>query len=383
MTRVLESLVANEFPLAPEPLYLNHAAVAPWPRRTAEAVQAFAAENMRQGARGYPRWLATESHLREQLRRLLNAPSADDIALLKNTSEALSVVAHGLDWAAGDNVVISDQEFPSNRVVWESLQPQGVEVRQVSLAGPAPEDALVDACDRRTRLLSISSVQYASGLRMDLERLGEHCRHHKILFCVDAIQSIGALPMDVRATDADFVMADGHKWMMGPEGVAVFYCRAELRPSLTLRQYGWHMVQAHGDYDRKDWIPAASARRFECGSPNMLGIHALSASLSLLLEVGMEAVSRHLVRNASQLVDLLQSLADTELVTPREEARRAGIVSFRRKGVDPAALFRHLGGRGVVCALRGGAIRFSPHFYTPEETLTRAVGYVREFRPEP
>jgi cysteine desulfurase/selenocysteine lyase len=382
MTRALHSLLSHEFPLAPDLLYLNHAAVAPWPRRTAEAVQAFAAENMRQGARDYPRWLATESRLREQLRRLLNAASGDDIALLKNTSEALSVVAHGLDWGSGDNVVISDQEFPSNRVVWESLEPQGVEVRQVSLAGPTPENALAGACDRRTRLLSISSVQYASGLRMNLERLGEHCRHHKILFCVDAIQSIGALPMDVRAIDADFVMADGHKWMLGPEGVAVFYCRAELRPSLALRQYGWHMVQDHGDYDRKDWAPAASSRRFECGSPNMLGIHALSASLSLLLEVGMETVSRYLVGNASQLIDLLRSLDDAELVTPKEEARRAGIVSFRRRGVDPAALFRHLTVKGVVCALRGGAIRFSPHFHTPEETLARAVGYVREFRSE-
>lgn len=208
-----------EFPQEPGLIYLNHAAVAPWPARTAEAVRRFAEENLRVGALHYPRWLETERSLRESLRALLNAASTDDIALLKNTSEALSVVAHGLDWRPGDVVITARQEFPSNRVVWESLREQGVEVRLADLAeADTPEEALIALADERTRLLSISSVQYGTGLRMNLARLGRFCREHGILFCVDAIQSLGGLRMDVQAIQADFVMADGHKWMLGPEG---------------------------------------------------------------------------------------------------------------------------------------------------------------------
>ncbi len=363
----------HEFRLADDICYLNHAAVAPWPQRTVDAVQRFAAENGRVGSQHYERWLETEQQLREQLRQLLNAGSSDEIALLKNTSEALSVVAHGLDWHAGDEIVISDQEFPSNRIVWESLAPLGIKVVQVDMgSASSPEQALVAALTSKTRLLSVSSVQYASGLVLDLQLLGAECRRRGVVFCVDAIQSIGVKPFDVQACQADFVMADGHKWMLGPEGLAVFYCRREWIPRLTLRQFGWHMVEAVGDYDRKDWRPAASARRFECGSPNMLGVHALHASLSLLLEVGVDQISHLVSSKVSYLIDIL-NIKSAEIVSPTEPARRAGIVTFRVPEVASDALFRHLQAHGVICAFRGGGIRFSPHFYTPRSVLERAV----------
>lgn len=369
----------TEFPLAPGMIYLNHAAVAPWPRRTAEAVRRFADENMRLGARHYPRWLKTEADLREQCRDLMNAASADDIALLKNTSEALSVVAHGLNWRAGDNVVISDQEFPSNRIVWQSLHRCGVETRRADLTrGPTPEQSLADRIDERTRLLAISSVQYASGLRLDLDWLGAHCRGRGVLFCVDAIQSLGALPLDVQACGADFVMADGHKWLLGPEGCAVFYVRPQLRERLRLRQYGWHMVEDHLDFARLDWQPAASARRFECGSPNMLGIHALSASLDLLAEVGGDEVARRVLSNSAYLIEALGALPGIEILTPREPGRHAGIVSFCSTRIDPAELHRSLLAREVICAQRGSGVRFSPHFHTPRAQLEAAVATVEE-----
>lgn len=370
---------SGEFPLDPDLIYLNHAAVSPWPRRTAEAVKRFAEENLHQGGRDYPRWLETETRLREQCRSLLNAPSADDIALLKNTSEALSVVAHGLTWRAGDNVVISDQEFPSNRIVWQSLQDQGVETRCVDLSrGASPEQAL-DACmDDHTRLLAISSVQYASGLRLDLAQLGARCRARGVLFCIDAIQSLGALPLDVQACGADFAMADGHKWLLGPEGCAVFYVRAEAGDRLRLRQYGWHMVEHPLDFSRHDWQAAASARRFECGSPNMLGIHALSASLALLAEVGMETVAVRVLENSAWLMEALSQLPGIEILTPRQPGRYAGIVSFRHRRIDAADLHPHLLVRNVVCAQRGGGVRFSPHFYTTEAQLAAAVTAVAE-----
>jgi cysteine desulfurase / selenocysteine lyase len=368
-----------EFQLADEIVHLNHAGVAPWPRRTIEAIARFAGDNMRFGTRYYSRWLETEAGLRAQLRQLINAESADDIALLKNTSEALSMVAYGIDWRAGDNVVTSRQEFPSNRIVWESLrEPFGVEARLADLpAGESPEDALLACVDERTRLLSISSVQYASGLRMDLNRLGAACRAREILFCVDAIQSLGAEPFDVQACGADFVMADGHKWMLGPEGVALFYCRAARRETLKLTQFGWHMVQHHNDYERMDWRPARDARRFECGSPNNMGIHALSASLSLLLEQGLEAVQHGISDKLAYLDERLTAMG-FEVLTPRAAGRRAGIITFRDPHRETGSLYEALQAADVLCAKRGGGIRFSPHFYTPQARLDRALAVLEQ-----
>jgi selenocysteine lyase/cysteine desulfurase len=318
-----------------------------------------------------------ELQLRECLRKLINAPSADDIALLKNTSEALSVVAYGLQWKPGDNIVTSIEEFPSNRIVWESLASQGVELRLADLqSAETPEDALFNLVDNNTKLLTISSVQYASGLRMDLKRLGSFCRDNDILFCIDAIQSIGAVQFDVQAIHADFVMADGHKWMCGPEGLAVFYCREDLRERLKLYQYGWHMVREMGNYDCTDWKTAPSARRFECGSPNMLGIYALEASLSLLHEIGMETIERKLLENTSHLVDIIANENSLEVLSSTENGRYAGITTFAHKQIDTSSMHQYLMEHGVICAQRGGGIRFSPHFYNTFEQLERAIQLV-------
>lgn len=373
---------SDEFPLKTGLRYLNHAAVAPWPKRAADAVAAFAQENIHVGARDYPQWLNIEKRLRERLMRLLNAQTTGDIALVKNTSEALSFVAFGLDWRAGDQVVISDQEFPSNRVVWEALKPRGVEVIQVSLDGSDPEGDLLAACTSRTRLLSISAVQYASGLRMNLERLGAGCRQRGVLFCIDAIQQLGALPFDVQAYDCAFAMADGHKWMLGPEGLGVFYCRAAEREQLALQEYGWHMLENAGNYDLAEWQPARSARRFECGSPNMLGAVALEASLGLLEAVGMEKVGALIEERVQQLQDGLARLPAASLHSPQDPTRRAGILTFSLSGWDNARLLESLREEQVVCIQRGAGIRFSPHFYTPtaviEETLALIANLARE-----
>ena len=371
------SSLTDEFPLIEGLRYLNHAAVAPWPRRAAQAVSAFAQQNMTVGARDYPLWLKTEQLLRERLKQLLNARSSGDIALLKNTSEALSMVAFGLDWKPGDQVVISDEEFPSNRVVWEALQPQGVEVIQVSLRGTDPEAALLAACGPRTRLMSISAVQYASGLRLDLPRLGEGCEQRGVLLCIDAIQQIGALPFDVQQSRCAFAMADGHKWMLGPEGLAVFYCRSDLREALQLHEFGWHMLEHAGDYERSEWEPARSARRFECGSPNMLGAMGLEASLSLLEEIGMDQVGNALEERVAHLSAELMAIPGARLLSPSDPARRAGIVTFALDGWNNAELFERLKAEQIVCALRGGGVRLSPHFYTPPAIIEQALAVIR------
>ena len=366
--------IQSEFYLDSEVYYFNHAAVSPWPKRTATAVRHFADENVRFGATRYCDWLETELRLKEQFCRLLNISETTDIALLKNTSEALSVVASGLAWQPMDNVVSTAQEFPSNRIVWEAQARHGVSLRQVDVTqSEDPESILINACDDNTRVLAVSSVQYDTGLKLNLSKLGTFCTDNSIYFCVDAIQSICAHPIDIKEINADFIMADAHKWMCGPEGVALFYCRPEIREQLQLYQFGWHMAEHGTDYTRKDWLPAHSARRFECGSPNMLGIHALSASLSLFEEIGMDAISNNLSRNISYIIDKLNKLDNITLISPNKKERRAGIVTCRFDTIDNETIYAKLLENNIICAKRAGGIRFSPHFYTPQKTIDKLV----------
>lgn len=372
--------LSTEFNLDDNVIYLNHAAVAPWPVRTEKAVNAFCRENVTIGSKKYAHWLTVENRLKNQLAQLINAPSVDEIALVKNTSEALSFVAYGLDWATGDKVVTSDEEFPSNMIPWESLANQGVQVNKVHLKdADDPTAALISQLDDQTKLLTISSVQYASGLRVDLERLGHACQDKGILFCIDAIQSIGAFPVDVQKYNADFMMADGHKWMLGPEGLGVFYCRQSAINKLKLTQYGWHMVEEMGNYDNPEWTTASSARRFECGSPNMLSIHALSASISLLLDIGMDTVSREVIKRGQYVIEKVLQNPSLELLTnPDNEGNN--IIVFKSKNGSTDSLFDDLTARQVVCAKRGGGIRFSPHFYTPFEVIDRAFALIEQYQ---
>lgn len=371
---LMNTMKHPEFPLTDDLIYLNHAAVAPWPKRTSAAVIAFAEQNSRYGSHFYLDWLDKENGLRSQLQTLLNAPSADDIALVKNTSEALSFVAYGLPWQHGDNIVSSNEEFPSNRLPWQSLADQGVEFRQADLhSANTPEDALFALVDDQTRLLTISSIQFASGLRMDLAKIGKFCQRRGILFCIDAIQSLGAVEFDVQAYQADFVMADGHKWLFGPEGLGVFYSTPKARERLKLTQYGWHMMKDTHNYENKAWEIHPGARRFECGSPNMLGIHALSASLSLLLEIGMASIEAQVLEKSAYLMESIDNNDQLVLLSAKQQRLKSGIVVFKHRSLANEVLYKTLQDNGVVCALRGGGIRFSPHFYNTLTEIDRAL----------
>jgi len=370
----------NYFQLDDSIVYLNHAAVAPWPVATATAIKNFADENSQRGAQHYPRWMVIEAELREKLKQLINADSVADIALLKSTSEGLSFIAHGLSWSAGDNIVIPAEEFPSNRIVWQSLQHLGVEIRPVPITESAnPEQDLIHAIDKNTRLLSCSSVQFARGLRLDLEPIGHACRQQQVLFCVDAIQSLGVFAFDVEAVQADFVVADGHKWMLGPEGLALFYCRDSAREQLQLHEFGWHMVENAHDFEQSDWSPAATAVRFECGSPNSLGTIGLNASLGVLLEVGIAQVTAQVLGNTEQLTKALQNMKNVRLLSPQTPSRQSGIVTFSKEDVETDAMYKYLMQSGVICAPRGGGLRLSPHFYTSAEKIDRALQLIHAY----
>lgn len=370
------------FQLEKNIIHLNHAAVAPWPLVTRDAVIEFANENGAIGSQNYALWMQTEQQLKQKLKQLINAQSTDEIAILKNTSEGLSLIAQGLSFNAGDNIVIPAEEFPSNKVVWQALQTQGVELRQVSVQDiDEPEQALIDAMDEDTRLLSCSSVQYARGLRLDLNIIGQACEQNDTLFCVDAIQSLGAISFDAQACHADFVVADGHKWMCGPEGTALFYCRKEVQELLQLRQFGWHMLKDAFDFSHQhnSLEIAESAQRFESGSPNMMGIAALNASLGLLLDIGIEKIQGKVIENANYLIDQLILSPEITILSPTQQGRYAGIVTFQKQHVDNIKLYEHLQAKNVICAYRGEGIRFSPHFYTEPHLMHKALSIVHDF----
>ncbi len=326
-TRVIP---VEEFPILKHGFYANHAAIAPWPRAAANAVAEFALENADFGAEKYSRWLLRESQLRKSLAGMINASSADDIALLKNTTEGICTVANGVDWRKGDNLVLPAHEFPSNRLPWLALERHGVEVREVDIRATAePEKALLERIDGRTRLLSVSAVQWTDGLRLKLETLGQYCRQNNVLFFVDAIQQLGALQMDVEACAIDFLAADGHKWLLAPEGIAVFYCRDNCREQLRLNQLGWHMVDEPYQFNREQWQASKTAIRFEAGSPNILGQVAMYASLGVLEDFGMPAVEDLITANSRILSAALADMPGVELLRPFDRQRVSGIVSFR------------------------------------------------------
>jgi len=375
-----DTLLQQPFQLDENIIHLNHAAVGPWPMATRDTLYQFAEENVRLGSQRYANWIETEALLRSQLKQLINADSTDEIAILKNTSEGLSVIAQGINWSAGDNIIIPAGEFPSNRIVWQALAEQGVETRLINIDDTdCAEKHLIAAMDANTKLVSCSSVQYASGLMLDLAIVGKACREHNSLFCVDAIQSLGAIQFDVNAVQADFVVADGHKWLCAPEGTALFYCRQNVMSQLQLKQHGWRMVDNPLDFKQTDWQPAKTAQRFECGSPNMMGIAALSCSLGLLLDIGLEKVETQVLTNTQYLFEQLSTLENIEILTNQTTGKYAGIVTFQRTDVDNERLYEYLQNNGVICALRGG-IRFSPHFHTSMQTIDSAIDYVKQFK---
>jgi selenocysteine lyase/cysteine desulfurase len=358
-----------EFPIDPGLIYLNHAAVGAMPTRTRSAVERFCLEACARPTRNYGLWLDAEARLRERLGRLLGV-APDTIALTKNTSEAISIVAQGLHWREGDNLVLPTGEFPSNRLPWQALREHGVEVREVPPGEGGDPAALLDACDDATRLVAASWVCYKTGKRLDIEALGSACRERDVLLFVDAIQGLGAVEFPPGC--ADFVAGGSHKWLLAPEGLGYLHVTPAQRDRLRLNQFGWRMLDRPFDFDRDDRGLAEGSRRFEPGTMNVMGIVGLEASLSLIEELTVPTVAEIVHARARHAMDLVDARPALSLVTPR--SAHAGIVAAALAGGPERgpAIFRALLDHGVTVALRGGYLRFSPHFHTREAQLDEA-----------
>lgn len=359
---------ADQFPVAERLVYLNHAGVAPLPRCVADAMMAWAEEAMRWGSCHYDRWLETYEGLRLAAARLIGA-SRDEIAIVKNTSEGIATVAMGLDWRPGDRVVVYAEEFPANYLPWKRLERRGVRLVELSVFDPL--ERVEEAC-RGARLLALSFVQYLSGYRADVEAIGEICRRHGCLFLLDAIQGLGAFPLDVERARVDVLAADGHKWLLGPEGCGILYVRREVQDLIEPAEFGWTNVANYHDFGNRDLTLRPDAGRYECGTLNTPGCFGLRAAIELLLEAGIAEIAHAVLTLGDKIAEGVQRKG-YDLACARTPSHASGIVSFRKQGLDSAAVVRQLKAKGIVLAARQGWIRASPHFYVSPEQIERLL----------
>jgi selenocysteine lyase/cysteine desulfurase len=361
----------EQFPVTRRWAYLDHAAVAPISAPAQRALVEWAADMADNGEIHEPLWVRRVNEVRRLVGRLIGSDPLD-VAFVKNTSEGVGIVAEGFPWQAGDSVVTAAEEYPANVYPWMNLRDRGVELRTVPSRGNRVAiDDVRAAMDGRTRVVSLSWVEFASGYRNDLAALGQLCRERGVFFFVDAIQGLGVLPIDVSQTPIDGLAADGHKWLVGPEGAGVFYLRREWVERLHPVGVGWHSVVGATDFSKIDFTLKPHAGRWESGTLNVAGIHALGASLELLLGAGIAEVAERVGELTGYLCERAAA-AGLQVFSARDSAEWSGILSLvPPPGSDPRELKNRCRDEGIVINLRAGRLRVSPHCYNTTEEIDR------------
>jgi selenocysteine lyase/cysteine desulfurase len=369
-----EDLRHREFPVTRDQIFLAHAAVAPLPHRVAEAIRAYASgATFADQEEKVPPGLIAQT--RSQAAQLIGA-APSEIALVGPTSLGLSLVAAGLPWKSGDNVLIYGEDYPSNVYPWRALAARNVEtkfLRTPSLGLIRTEDVLTQI-DARTRLVALASCHFIAGPRIDLAAIGAALRERNIRFCVDAIQTLGAFPTS--AGHYDFLAADAHKWLLGPCAAGILFVRRSVQAELRPAVFGWHNVACPEFIAQNHLRLRTDARRYEPGSHNLLGLVGLHAALGLLLELGLDQISAELFRKRMLLVPALERRGFQVLHPELPPDLASAIVSFSRQGTDMTVLHQKLRKAGIVTSLRTDRkrrryIRVSPHFYNTDEELDR------------
>ncbi len=356
-----------EFPVTENLIYLNHAAVAPLPKRATEAMQWMAEDGMRWGSIHYDKWMESWDGVRRLSAKLIGADPSE-LPIVKNTSEGIATVALGLKWEPGDRIVAFREEFPANYYIWKKLEEwKGVRIEWLSYLDSLER---IEEAARGAKLLALSFVQYLSGYRSDLVAVGEICRRNNVFFFVDAIQGMGAFPMDVRKMNINALAADGHKWMLGPEGNGVLFVDQAWQDRIEPVEFGWTTVAGWADYSSRDMSLRKDAGRYEPGTLNTIGCFGLWKSIELLLEVGIERVADAVTWGADQLAAAAKAKG-YELLGERTPETAAGIVSIRKEGIDSRMVHAQLKEKGIITAPRQGWVRMSPHFYISESDIAR------------
>ena len=352
------------FPITERAVYLNHAAVSPPPIPTIEAIQSQLRDASENGSVNFRRWIETKESARKLAAEMIGA-RPEQLAFMRNTSDGLSTVANGLGWRAGDNLVTFCREFPSNVYPWLRLgQTLGVEVRMCAERdGRVDLDEMVQLIDDKTRVVAVSQVQFATGFRADLQRLGQVTRARDALLVVDVIQAMGVIPTNVEEDLIDVAAGAGHKWLLAPEGVGILYLSDRARERIQPTLVGWTSVPDPEDYSNfeQPWKPGTLA--WETGTGPTALIYGLEASLRLLSETGVARIALYL----EELTDYLCEKLDRQryqIVSSRLKGEKSQIVSIRHTGgIEPLTLYAHLKKRNIITAPRGGGLRIAPHFY--------------------
>ena len=371
---------AEAFPVLRHWDFFNHAGVAPITQAAADAFKKYANES-ESGAYLATSWYADVERLRLLAASMIHA-HRNEIAFVKNTSEGLSIVASGLDWQWGDRIVTTAVEYPANIYPWmEVVRSHGCNLVMVAEetdpatgARHVPLEKILEAASHpKTRLVTISHVEYASGQRHDIAKIGAFCRERNILFCVDAIQSLGALPLDVKAMGIDYLACGGQKWLLGPEGAAFFYCRRDLIEPMPPLDVGASSVVNHLAYGDYDYTLKNDALRFESGSTNIAGMFGLLAAMEFLHSLGADAISQRIKHLTDRLIEGVRDKGYS-VISLRRENQWSGIVCFTSPNHDHSAIVRALRkDHNTEIVVREGRLRVSPHFYNTDEQIDRLV----------
>jgi len=370
-----EELRRSEFPVTRDKIFLAHAGVCPLPQRVAAAVS----ECVQRGTLGDQEAFVLHrlNDARQLGAQLLHCQS-DEVALVGPTSLALSFVAAGLKFKKGDNILIYHDDYPANVYPWMALAERGVEVRLLNTRGLGvirPVDVMGQV-DENTRLVALASCHFVSGYRIDVQAIGKFLRERGILFCLDAIQTLGAFPTTVG--HVDMLAADAHKWLLGPCGAGLLYVRREIQDRVNPPIYGWHNVRCPNFVAQEHIVFLNGAAKYEAGTHNLLGLVGLIAAMELVLEIGIENIAAELLRKRAWLVPALQAKGFTVLNADAKIENAGGIISFHQSTQDLAALHKKLTDAGVVASLRADRkgqnhIRLSPHFYNTDAELHRTL----------
>ena len=356
--------------------YFDHAAVAPLPKPSRATVVQWADDFSQHGDVHWSEWAARLERLRQRAAARFGA-RPQEIALIHSTTEGISLVAEGYPWREGDNVVVFQGEFPSNLYPWMNLASRGVETRWVTTHNERYDLKDVEAvCDARTRIVAVSWVGYATGWRNDIAALAEIAHRHGALLMVDAIQGLGVLPIDVGQLPIDFFAADGHKWMLGPEGAGLLFIRQEHLERLRPLGVGWNSVKHAGQHAKIELDLKQSASRYEGGTPNIVGLSGLESSFELLSRYRLEELADRIFQITDLACARLESLGAT-IASDRSEAHRSGIVSFTLGELDLRAVRRYCLQQRVALSHRNGRLRISPHAYNTPDDVERLVDVLR------
>jgi cysteine desulfurase/selenocysteine lyase len=357
----------SEFPITKTHIFMNHAAISPPPARVVRAVERLFREFSNHGIDCNPHWMKRVEEVRHLFAMLIHAEPSE-IAFVGSTSEGLGIIATGLNWKNGDVVLIPVPEFPANVYPWMNLERRGVKVRFVKRKnGRFTTEDLDKALLPEAKLLSVSSVDFATGYRCDLEALGDFCRRKGLLLCVDAIQSLGVIPIDVKRFGIHFLTADGHKWLLSTMGCGGLFISKEVNHQIHPDRVGWKSVINEEDFFRLHFELKPDAQRFEPGTMNVAGIYALGAAIELLLEVEVEKIYPYVLALCNQLFEGLKD-RDMKIVTPMGEEERSGILSFIPPS-DPKSLYHFMTENKITLSLREDMIRLSPHFYNNKDDI--------------